>query len=394
MASVQNRSGLICVSHLRWDFVYQRPQHLLSRVAKEREVVYFEEPKYCATKAASLEISQPLPGLTRVIPLLPDDMESPQAQEVQARLLERYVKTAEMTRYDLWYYTPMGTKVTKYLKPGVVIFDCMDELSGFLGAPPELSELEQKLLNRADVVFTGGTSLYESKCLQHANVHCCPSSIDRGHFAQARGGVLEPDDQKVIPHPRVGFYGVVDERFDTALVSQLAELRPDLNFVIIGPVVKIDAASLPQATNIHYLGKRDYDELPRYLSGWDVALLPFAHNAATRFISPTKTPEYLAAGCPVVSTSIKDVVRPYGELGIISIADTAEAFSQAIDFELKRRDDHAWQEKVRNLLSKTSWDITWNYMSSAIETARESVGAIPSVSMRVPATSGPTLSAS
>lgn len=394
MASALNRSGLICVSHLRWDFVYQRPQHLLSRVAKEREVVYFEEPKFGSTQAPSLEISQPLPGLTRVIPLLPDDIESHHAQEAQARLLERYVKTTDMTRYDLWYYTPMGSKVTKYLKPEVVIFDCMDELSAFLGAPPELRELEQKLLKRADVVFTGGASLYESKCLQHANVHCCPSSIDRSHFAQARQGVVEPDDQKAIPHPRVGFYGVVDERFDTALVSQLAELRPDLNFVIVGPVVKIDAASLPQANNIHYIGKRDYEELPRYLSGWDVAILPFAHNAATRFISPTKTPEYLAAGCPVVSTSIKDVVRPYGEMGIISIADTADAFSQAIDFELKRRDDRAWQEKVQNLLSKTSWDITWSYMSSAIETARESAGALPSVSMSVSASSGRTLSAS
>jgi hypothetical protein len=394
MASALNRSGLICVSHLRWDFVYQRPQHLLSRVAKEREVVYFEEPKYCATKSASLEISQPLPTLTRVIPLLPEHMESSQAHEAQARLLERYLKTTGMTQYDLWYYTPMGTKVTTYLKPEVVIFDCMDELSGFLGAPPELRELEQKLLKRADVVFTGGASLYESKCLQHTNVHCCPSSIDRVHFAQARQGVVEPDDQKAIPHPRVGFYGVVDERFDTSLVSQLAELRPDLNFVIVGPVVKIDAASLPQANNIHYIGKRDYEELPRYLSGWDVAILPFAHNAATRFISPTKTPEYLAAGCPVVSTSIKDVVRPYGELGIISIADTADAFSQAIDFELKRRDDHAWQERVQNLLSKTSWDITWSYMSSAIETARESVEASPSVSIPVSASSGRTLSAS
>jgi UDP-galactopyranose mutase len=288
----------------------------------------------------------------------------------------------------------MGLTVTERLSPEVVIFDCMDELSAFLGAPPELRELERKLLREAHVVFTGGASLYESKCLQHANVHCCPSSIDREHFAKAMGGLEEAEDQRSIPHPRIGFYGVVDERFDTELLAGLAALRPDLHFIIIGPVVKIDEGSLPQAPNIHYFGKRNYDDLPAYLAGWDVAILPFARNEATRFISPTKTPEYLAAGCPVVSTTIKDVVRPYGELGLISIADTPDAFSKAIDFELERRKDERWKEKVKSLLSKTSWDLTWSYMSSAIETARGTAVTIPPPSVGLSTGSGATLSAS
>lgn len=394
MAVVTKKPALICVSHLRWDFVYQRPQHLLSRVAKDREVVYFEEPRLCATRAPALEISQPLPGLTRIVPILPESLGSEGARTSQARLLERYVTTTQMSRYDLWYYTPMGLTVTERLSPEVVIFDCMDELSAFLGAPPELRELERKLLREAHVVFTGGASLYESKCLQHANVHCCPSSIDREHFAKAMGGLEEAEDQRSIPHPRIGFYGVVDERFDTELLAGLAALRPDLHFIIIGPVVKIDEGSLPQAPNIHYFGKRNYDDLPAYLAGWDVAILPFARNEATRFISPTKTPEYLAAGCPVVSTTIKDVVRPYGELGLISIADTPDAFSKAIDFELERRKDERWKEKVKSLLSKTSWDLTWSYMSSAIETARGTAVTIPPPSVGLSTGSGATLSAS
>jgi UDP-galactopyranose mutase len=299
-----------------------------------------------------------------------------------------------MSRYDLWYYTPMGLTVTERLSPEVVIFDCMDELSAFLGAPPELRELERRLLREAHVVFTGGASLYESKCLQHANVHCCPSSIDRDHFAKAMRGLEEAEDQSSIPRPHIGFYGVVDERFDTELLAELAALRPDLHFIIVGPVVKIEESSLPKAANIHYLGKRNYDDLPAYLAGWDVAILPFARNEATRFISPTKTPEYLAAGCPVVSTPIKDVVRPYGELGLISIADTPEAFSKAIDFELERRKDDAWKEKVQSLLSKTSWDLTWSYMSSAIETARGAPATTAPASLGLSTGSGAILSAS
>lgn len=394
MSVITKPPGLICVSHLRWDFVYQRPQHLLSRLAQEREVIYFEEPRLCPTRVPALEISQPLPGLTRIVPVLPESMGTEDARKAQSRLLERYVTTTHMTRYDLWYYTPMGLRITDRLSPEVVIFDCMDELSAFLGAPPELRELERTLLRDADVVFTGGVSLYESKCLQHDNVHCCPSSIDGEHFAKAMGGIEEAEDQKGIPHPRVGFYGVVDERFDTELVAGLARLRPDLHFVIIGPVVKIDESALPQARNIHYLGKRNYNDLPAYLAGWDVAILPFARNEATRFISPTKTPEYLAAGCPVVSTSIRDVVRPYGERGLISIADTPEEFSGAIDFELTRRSDQAWKDKVRALLSKTSWDSTWSYMSSAIETVREDSTILPDSSVGFSTGSNEAVSAS
>ena len=394
MKSKTKPAGLICVSHLRWDFVYQRPQHLLSRVAQEREVIFFEEPRFCASRAPALEISQPLPRLTRIVPILPDGFDSERALESQSRLLERYMQTIGMARYDLWYYTPMGLKITGRLAPEVTIFDCMDELSGFLGAPPELRALEKRLLHKANVVFTGGASLYESKCCQHTNVHCCPSSIDHEHFAKARNGLPDAKDQAPIPHPRVGFYGVIDERFDTNLLAELASLRSELHFVIIGPVVKIGESALPHAPNIHYLGKRDYHDLPSYLTGWDVAILPFAHNSATKFISPTKTPEYLAAGCPVVSTSIRDVVRPYGDLGLISIADSAEDFAKAIDFEMRRRDDQVWRQKVDTLLAQTSWDATWSYMSSEIETAREEVETISPVATPLSTDSSATLSPS
>jgi UDP-galactopyranose mutase len=243
----------------------------------------------------------------------------------------------------------------------------MDELSAFAGAPPEMKALEAEMLRRADIVFTGGQSLYEAKKDRHDDVHCFPSSVDVPHFAQARTIGEEPVDQRDVPHPRIGFCGVIDERMDISLIEGIAMARPDWHLMMVGPVVKIDPAALPQLPNVHYLGGKKYNELPHYLAGWDVAILPFAHNDSTRFISPTKTPEYLAGGKPVVSTSITDVVRPYGVQKLVRIADTPEEFVKAC--EAAMRDDATsseWLERVDSMLSDMSWDLTWGRMVALI----------------------------
>nr|WP_277876454.1 glycosyltransferase [Trichocoleus sp. FACHB-40] len=247
----------------------------------------------------------------------------------------------------------------------------MDELSAFKGAPPALKDLEAELFSRADLVFTGGQSIYESKRNQHPNVYAFPSSIDKAHFAQCRdverNATQEPADQVDIPHPRLGFFGVIDERMDIDLLGSIAEARPNWHLVIIGPVVKIDPEVLPRHPNIHYLGGKSYQELPAYIAGWDVALLPFAHNESTRFISPTKTPEYLAAGKPVVSTSIRDVVRPYGDMGLVHIADTVPDFVAAVETALNQSQDSEWLNKVDEFLADNSWDSTWGRMMQLVE---------------------------
>ena len=267
----------------------------------------------------------------------------------------------------LWYYTPMALAFTGGIEASAVVYDCMDELSLFRGAPPELRQREAELLRTADLVFTGGQSLYEAKRGQHPSVHAFPSSIDRAHFATARSGeIAEPADQAAIPHPRLGFFGVLDERLDQELLREVAAARPDWHFCLIGPVVKIDPAELPRPANVHYLGQKQYDELPAYVAGWDVALLLFAQNDATRFISPTKTPEYLAAGKPVVSTPIKDVVRPYGELGLVEIAGDAPSFVAACERAL-RGTDASWLERVDRFLAGNSWQSTWERMEALIE---------------------------
>ncbi len=356
---------LVCFSHLRWDFVWQRPQHLLSRFAREGRVFFLEEPIFEPGGVARLELSQR--GCVWVgVPHLPEGMDEAEVRAAQVGFVDELLAAHKVRDYVLWYYTPMALPFSRHLTPLATVYDCMDELSAFRDAPTALELLEQELLRRADLMFTGGQSLFEAKRHQHRRVYAFPSSIDREHFVRARGPLKAPADQVDIPRPRLGFYGVIDERMDVDLVTGLAETRPDWQIVMVGPVVKIDPESLPRRPNIHYLGGKTYDELPAYLSGWEVALMPFARNESTRFISPTKTPEYLAAGRPVVSTSIRDVVRPYAQGGLVQVGDTVEAFVAAIEAVLRDTNRDAWLREVDSFLARTSWNRTWKEMARLI----------------------------
>ena len=393
-----SKPDLVCLSHLRWDFVYQRPQHLMSRFARQRRVFFVEEPMFSQTTEPRLDVSRRADGVTVVVPHLPENFGGEaEVEAAQREMLDRLFAEQNIKRHVLWYYTPMAIGFSRHLKPLAVVYDCMDELSAFKNAPRVLRDREAELFERADLVFTGGQSLYESKRLQHPSVHAFPSSIDRKHFAQAREIDTDPADQAGIPHPRMGFYGVIDERLDTELLDGIAAARPDWHLVMIGPVAKIDPADLPRRPNIHYLGMKSYEELPAYIAGWDVAALLFARNESTRFISPTKTPEYLAAGKPVVSTSIRDVVRPYGELGLVRIADTVDDFVEAAAEEGMEggKLGLAWLARVDEFLSKNSWDRTWSRMSELIDVVaarREQVAASATAKSARAAAGGPAAS--
>jgi UDP-galactopyranose mutase len=367
-AQKSNLPALICFSHLRWNFVYQRPQHLMSRVAREYRVFFVEEPVGTDSAEPWLDAREVEDGVTVLVPRLPDTAAGPETAAEQRRILDRYFEDQGVTDPVLWYYTPMSLAFSDHMAASRVVYDCMDELSAFQGAPPELIERERELLRRADLVFTGGQSLFEAKRHLHAQVHAFPSSVDVAHFAAARTVAEDPEDQRPIPHPRMGFYGVIDERLDIALLDAVARMRPDWHLVMVGPVVKIDPAALPRRPNIHYLGPKVYDELPLYLAGWDVALLPFALNESTRFISPTKTPEYLAAGRPVVSTPITDVVRAYGDTGLARIAGTPEDFVRAIEAALEDAGrPESWLGAVDERLKDMSWDSTFARMKELIQ---------------------------
>jgi glycosyltransferase involved in cell wall biosynthesis len=351
-------------SHLRWNFVFQRPQHLMTRCARANRVFFWEEP-ICDAATARLEVHEGAPGLKVVVPHLPPRLSGEEMWRIQQSLLRELL--GRNREHVFWYYTPLALNFSRDIPSRAIVYDCMDELSAFRGAPEGLRAAEKELFKRANLVFTGGRSLYESKSLQHPSVFCFPSSIDREFFAAARYISSEPPDQAYIPHPRLGYCGVIDERIDSGLLVALADARPEWQVVMLGPVVKINTSELPTRPNIHYLGQKNYQSLPAYLAGWDVGLLPFALNESTRFISPTKTPEYLAAGLPAVSTPIVDVVTPYGLRGLVHIAETPNQFTAAVEEAIVSKRSTARLREVDNFLSASSWDLTWARMDAAIQ---------------------------
>ena len=351
----------VVFSHLRWNFVFQRPQHLMTRCSGANRVFYWEEPIYGAP-AAFVEVREVSRKLKVAVPHLPSGLSDAEVDKVQRFLLQDLMSQHAVKDPVLWYYTPLALRFSAGLPARAVVYDCMDELSAFRGAPAGLRTAEADLFRSADLVFTGGKSLYESKRRQHPSVHCFPSSIDRDFFATAREIRAEVQDQAHIAHPRLGFCGVIDERMDLDLLAVVADARPEWQLILLGPVVKISESDLPRRPNIHYLGQKDYRSLPAYFAGWDAGLLPFAHNESTRYISPTKTPEYLAAGLPVVSTAITDVVEPYGVKGLVHIARTPEGFIHAIEKALLSRNSSKRLADVDRHLSHMSWDSTWNEM--------------------------------
>lgn len=364
------RPLLIVLSHLRWDFVFQRPQHLLTRAAADFDICFLEEPVHEGSVAMFREL--PRGAHIRVIqPVLPVGASATDAIAHQARIATMLAAKAGAAPVVLWYYTPMALAFGQHIPADVVVFDKMDELSAFAFAPPQLANLEARLLAVADLVFTGGLSLQAAASLHRRDAHCFPSSIDAAHFGSARQpGVADPASQRHIAHPRIGFFGVIDERMDLQLVADVAARRPDWQLVMIGPTAKIDPAMLPQARNIHWLGPRDYAELPDYLAHWDLAWMPFARNAATRFISPTKTPEFLAAGLQVISTPIADVYKDYGRLGLVDIASDAPDMVECIALMLATAADPVCEARrlaiVDAHLAGNSWDDTWANMRRLI----------------------------
>ena len=366
-------STILVFSHLRWNFVYQRPQHLMSRLAREYQVIFVEEPmiespsNHLEHIAACEGVDVLRPHITGTAMGFDDDNVKPLHD-----MVSDYLKTNNIDDYAVWLYTPLALPIAKQLKPNAMIYDCMDELSAFKNASPHLIHRENELFSMADIVFTGGPSLYESKKTKHHNVYCFPSSVDAAHFAPSKSAAVQDHEaQKDIPFPRVGYYGVIDERIDVDLIAAVADAKPDWQVIMVGPVVKIDPASLPQRPNIHWLGQRSYEDLPKLVRTWDVCMMPFALNESTRFISPTKTLEYMAAERPAVSTPIKDVVDPYKH--VVRIAYSHQEFIEACaktlaESEMERA---ARLKDMRSIIAQTSWDKTAYTMGKLIGQIRQ-----------------------
>jgi glycosyltransferase involved in cell wall biosynthesis len=367
--------GIIAFSHLRWSFVWQRPQQFLSRFAQSHPVLFIEEAD-CILEPGDepgYVIETPQENITVArLQLRKDIGRGPEfeqtAQELVGQIINEIDTEGRFARPLLWFYNPMDTPwaVDQFNRRGVV-YDCMDELSQFKFAPERLIENEKELLEKADIVFTGGYELWTRKRQQHANSHFFGCGVEYDHFSKAQQETTEiPEDARDIARPVLGWFGVIDERMDYDLVAEMAAKKPEWNFVMAGPVVKVSFDDLPKAPNIHWLGQKDYAVLPNYCKAFDVCMMCFAINEATEFINPTKALEYLATGRPVISTPVRDVVRQYTEY--VDIAANAEEFIEAAERALSNP-DRTRIEKGIEKSQQCSWESTVSRMQELIEQA-------------------------
>lgn len=357
--------NIVVFSHLRWEFVKQRPQHLLERLAKNGRILFFEEPIHFSEKdRGTAHVFEPSKNVTIIQPRIGGDSLIEELTPIVKNILNEY----GIEKPLLWFYSAAFSDIIQNLSYSAIVYDCMDELTAFKNAPSQLILQEKHLLKHADIVFTGGKSLYESKKEHHDNVYCFPSSVDKKHFDKSLLKATPiPADLKEIPHPRVGFYGVIDERIDLELLNSTADACKGISFIMIGPVVKINPEDLPVRPNIHYLGSKKYSELPNYLKGFDIAWMPFALNEATKFISPTKTLEFMAAQKPIISTPIYDVVRDYNN--VVKIVQTPTEIKKAIQYYIKETAVQKAQriKMMKAICKKTSWDVTANSMKNIMQ---------------------------
>lgn len=363
---------LVCFSPRRWDCGYGRPQHLLSRASQSWRVWYVEETVWCET--LRLDVRPVDARIQVVVPHLPQGIDGQTALRLQRQLINQFLEAQQLTDFIAWYYTPADLLFTDHLQPRLTVYDCTDELS--VDTSPSLAAAEERLMQRADLVYADSHRLYEAKQHAHPQVFAFPSCVDLGQFGPGRGTLPDPDDQRGLTHPRLGYCGVIDERVNFSLLAELSQRQPNWQFILLGPVVGIDPAGLPQGPNLHYLGLKDDQELPAYFGNWQVALLPFAINEATRHLNPTRTSEYLAANLPVVSTPVRDVVHGYGGCRHVLIGDAAPAFEKAVALALTIQHGTDWQP-VDDLLLNQSWDETWQHMQQLIDGQLQKAGTFP-----------------
>jgi len=371
-----NSFDLVVVSHLRWSFVWQRPQQLLSRLAKHHRILFIEEPVFTSEEsdlsAASIQVVQP--NLMVLTPRLAEAECAgtplwlwPCQERIMQQVRDALV-SLNFKHRALWFYTPTPEFMVDVVRPEMVVYDVMDELANFKFAPPQLRDQEQRLLRQSAVVFTGGASLYDAKKHHNPNTHLFASGVDGAHYEKAcHPDTTTPEWMKDIPRPRATYIGVIDERLDYDIIAAMAEARRDVQFLMCGPVVKVDPAALPKAPNLHYPGQQDYADLPRILKGTDICLMPFAMNEATKFISPTKTLEYMATHRPIVSTPIKDVERFYSD--IVYLADTPEAFIARLDDALHETPETRTRKNRREekILAEQAWDAIADNMRALLQ---------------------------
>lgn len=386
-ATNSSHAPILVHCHLRWDFVWQRPQQILSRLARHHTILFLEDAVE-GEGIPRLEITMAQSNIVRVVPVLPgfagtmsvDEQSLATLGLLEQALLEHPFLKGRFINPIQWFYSPMSAKVfMDQFDATAVVYDCMDELANFKFAPADLGQRESALLARADIVFTGGHQLFKSKSQRHDNTHFFGCGVDVAHFGRARLAATEtPDDMADLPGPVIGYFGVIDERLDYELIATLAERFSAGSVVMVGPFAKVSPNELPKHPNIHWMGQRAYTDLPNIVKAFDVCMMPFALNAATQFINPTKTLEYMAAGKPVVSTAILDVVRNFTP--VVSVAYSHQEFGDAVQRALTEPQQDLLAQGVERAAGAT-WDVTVTKMRALMLRSAQSRARKPSTAL-------------
>jgi UDP-galactopyranose mutase len=369
------KNDIVCFSPLKWDAGYHRPHQILSRCARQQRVFYVEAPE---VHSGPVQISiRPIQGcsLWVITPKLPDTGSIAKNTDIQRMLIEQFVEVENIRDFILWIYSPSALKIASRLSPSYIVYDC---LSSQLIFDPEEKLREAELMHKADLVFTDGQKAFKCDLFSIQQESLFPGSIDIEHFLQARNIPLDPIDQFEIPHPRLGFFGVINQCFDTDLLIAVADRCPEWHIILLGPMVNIDPYPLLSRKNIHYLSNREYIDLPAYLAHWDVAILPDKRKNFPSPISASQIPQYLAGGCPVVSTAIPSVSRCYGASGLVWLADSVEEFINGVKHAIASTSDRsAWRKAIDSKLPNSVWEQAWEWMQQGFQSLQTRQHEIP-----------------
>ena len=371
---------LIVFSHVRWSPAGSRPQHLLSRLAGRWQVIYIEEPRPGPSPGPATLLQwhhdSHLSVLVPQTPLSPAGFHDDQLGTVLP-LLKRHLAATARQPDAAWLTTPMALPLAQALKPGRIVYDCMEPLAELEHAPRQIAQRERALMKQADLVFAAGPSLYSERQADHPAMHCLPNAVDAAHFALGSPAAGPPalGDHDIGRGPRVGFHGVIDERIDLGLVAAVAEAHPDWTVEMAGPVHAPLSTPLPQRDNLHWSGPWRYEDLPALLASWDLALMPFVLSPANRLANPLQTLEYLAADLPVVSTPLRDVDWLYGE-AVSLAAPGAAGFLQACEQTLAESASARYRRSLAamSIVASHSWDRSADTVDSLLLGALDEQG--------------------
>jgi len=380
---------VICISSIDWDFIWQGHQQIMATLAANGDRVLFIENTgvrtpsvgdisrirarvknwWRGTKGFRLERERLYVYSPLVLPLPYSRIGRAINLRLMRRALERWMKATDFHRAVVWTFlpTPLIRDLIRSLDADLVIYYCIDDLASSSVQARKISRSEVDVFREADLVFVTSEKLQERASRYNERVHLFPFGVNFPAFERVRTSTdPAPDDLRALPRPVIGYLGGLHQWVDQELMASVARAMPDASFAFVGPA-QGDVSTLSGCANVHLLGQKSHEDVPKYLKHFDVALVPYRLTEYTANVYPTKLNEYMAMGTPVVTTDLPEVRRINAEYGdVVSIADGPEAFASAIRHALADLSDAKRQRRI-HVARSNGWDPRIVEMSRLIE---------------------------